>query len=433
VKRLLLGGLVVPCDGSDPARRDVLLDGDRIAALEPAGSERLDGTDAERIHATDRIVLPGLVDAHVHPELILLRGLMEGMSLHDWDDFHLLHDARDWLASDEGLETMRVATRAALAESLLAGVTTVGTYGLTQGMDAVAAECMHELGLRGWTTVRDASFTPLPDALPRPHMYRLHAEEALTDAELRAAAGAHQRGEWLVMHVAETETRVRLTRERFGTSPIRLLARYGLLSPRVLLSHAVHLEDEEVRMIADAGAPVVASPSAEMKLGDGIAPVRALLEAGATVALGTDAAVCNNGADLLLEARHLGLLQGLRGAAGRLSPQSLLDAATHGGAVALARPGDAPAGRLAVGAAADLTLLDARAPALQPLLESPRHGNVVANVVYSATGRDCTDVMVAGEWRVRERKLLGHDHDALVRDLTVCAHRMLEHNLTTRG
>src|SRR5690606_11555351 len=137
------------------------------------------------------------------------------------------------------------------------------------------------------------------------------AEEALTTAELEAAASAHARGERIVMHAAETRHRIELVRSAFGLTTVRLLDHYGLLSGRMLLSHAVHVDEEERAMLARSGACIIASPAAEMKLADGIAPITTYLDAGMTVALGTDSAVCNNGNDMFLECRQLGLSQKL--------------------------------------------------------------------------------------------------------------------------
>src|SRR5690606_7201909 len=103
-----------------------------------------------------------------------------------------------------------------------------------------------------------------------------------------------------------------LVRERFGTTTVRLLEEYGLLSPRMLLSHAIHVDEEERALLRERGVAIVSSPTAEMKLSDGIAPIVDYVDRGLAVALGTDCAVCNNGNDLFLEMRQLGLVQKLR-------------------------------------------------------------------------------------------------------------------------
>lgn len=424
----LLGPLVLSMDDRvGDGRRDVLLLDGRIEAVQPPGSELPD--DAERVDCSGRILLPGLVNAHLHPELILLKGMMEGLDLHEWVGSSLLNRALELLDSPDGRPLQRAATRAALAECLLGGQTCVVTYGVTDGMERICADTLAELGLRGRVTVRDASFAPITDGLGVPHMYRIHAEETLTEEELGRAAAAHERGDWLVMHAAETRHRRRMARERFGMATIHLLHERGLLSPRVLLSHAVFLDDREREHIVRAGAPVLASPSAEMKLADGVAPVTRLHEAGAVVALGTDAAVCNNGSDMLLEARQLGLLQRLHFGVDALPAPTLLRMATIAGAAAIGESDRF--GRVAPGMAADLTLLDAGSMRLQPLVEDGATAgngatNVAANVVFAATAQDVTDVVIGGEWKVREREPVAFDIDAVVRDLTSAGWELLE-------
>ena len=429
---LLAGGLVVPLDraGTRPAAYDVLIRDGRVAALFPRGAdEGLDAADARRttshgpiVDCTGRIILPGLVNGHLHPELHLVRGLVEDLSLHEWPACVPLQRALDALDDPETEPIQRAAVRAAIAECALAGAGTIVCYGVSPRVDEIAAQELAALGLNGWTTIRDVAFEPRARGA-RPHMYRIHAEEALDDAELRAAAAAHERGEWLIMHVAETRERVALARRTFGTTPIRLLERYGLLSPRVLLSHAVYVDDEEIDLIAEAGAPVLASPVAEAKLADGLAPVAAMHRAGVRVALGTDAAVCNNSCDLLLEARMLGLLQRLDNGAATLPAERLLRFATVEGAAVLDSP--AAAG-IAPGAPADLVLLDATAPHMLPLVHRPELSNLLANIVFSGTGRDVTDLMVEGRWVVREGRLVAADVARIGADLASAADELIQ-------
>ena len=431
---LLEGALVVPLDraGSPPGPFDVLVRDGRIVSLTPRNpadaarttrSETSGPTaDDDVIDCRGRIILPGLVNAHLHPELHLVRGLVEDLSLHEWPASVPLQRALDALDDPTTAPIQRLAVRAALAECALAGATSVVCYGVSPRIEDIAAEELAALGLGGWVTIRDVDFTERERGA-RPHMYRIHAEEALGDAELRAAAAAHERGEWLVMHVAETRERVALARQMFGTTPIRLLARYGLLSPRVLLSHAVYADDEELDLIAEAGAPVLASPVAEAKLADGLAPVAAMHRRGIPIALGTDAAVCNNSCDLLLEARMLGLLQRLGSGAATLPAETLLRFATVGGAAVL---DSAAAAGLAPGAPADLIVLDATAPHMLPLVHRPELSNLLANIVFGGTGRDVTDVMVEGRWVVRNRRLLTGDVERIGADLVCAAEELIE-------
>lgn len=418
---LLEGALVVTMDQAGTAGHlSVAVHDGRIAALGDAASLRHAYPDAERFDGSARIVIPGLVNAHLHPELHVLKGAVEELDLHDWADAEHFEQALVLLSTPEYAWIQRAAIRAALADAALSGTTCVATYGVTRGSDEIAAEQLTTLGLRGYVTVRDVDFAPVevPPGSPA-RIYRLHAEEALTRAELEAAARAHGRGERIVMHAAETEHRIRLVRERFGTTTVRLLERYGLLSPRTLLSHALYVDETEAALLAENGTPVISSPAAEMKLSDGIAPVADYLRRGITVALGTDSAACNNSGDLFLEMRQLGLSQKLRYGADAMPAEQILRAATRSGAQALGGTGEY--GELVEGAAADLVLIDAANPRLQPLVHRDDYSNVAANLVYAATGQDVTDVMVGGRWIVRDRRLLTAEADELWNEVTRAA------------
>lgn len=414
---LLEGALVLTLDDDGTAGLlSVAVEAGRIAAVGPQAELRQRFARAERLDCTGRILLPGLVNAHLHPELHVLKGAVEELNLHDWDDAEHFDDALALLSSPEGAWIQRAGIRAALADCLLTGTTCVAAYGVTVGADEVTARELVELGLRGAVTVRDVEFAPvdIPAGMP-PRIYRLHAEEALTTAELEAAARAHERGERIVMHAAETQYRIRLVREQFGTTTVRLLERYGLLSPRMLLSHALYVDEEEQALLAERGAVVISSPAAEMKLSDGIAPIAEYLARGIGIALGTDTAVCNNSNDLFLEMRQLGLVQKLRYGADAVTADQILRTATRGGALALGGAGEF--GVLAEGASADLILVDTANPRLQPLVHRDGYSNVAANLVYAATGQDVTDVMIAGRWVVQARRLLTADGAALWQEL----------------
>jgi 5-methylthioadenosine/S-adenosylhomocysteine deaminase len=425
-RTLLRNGLLVPVV-SPPEYADLIVQDGEIAQMHASQDADFDG---DVVDCSNRIIMPGLINAHLHPELHVLKGVVEELDLHDWVGAEWFDAALLLLSSEDGSAIQHAAVRAAIADCLLSGTTCIATYGVTTGADDIVATVLGELGARGHVTIRDTEFRPLPGPVQPAHrrapprMYRLHAEEALTPAELAAASAAHRRGERLVMHAAETERRVRQVMEHFGTSTVRLLERYGLLSDRMLLSHAVYVDAEEQALLALNRVAVVSSPTAEMKLADGLAPIVDLLRLGVTVALGTDCAICNNASDMFLEMRQLGLAQKLRYGAHAISAEQILLSATVHGARALGAEGQL--GALAEGMSADLLLIDVDNPRLQPLLAGERFSNVAANLVYAATGQDVTDVMIAGRWIVRERKLLTADAPAIWRDLNAAAHELYE-------
>jgi 5-methylthioadenosine/S-adenosylhomocysteine deaminase len=424
---LLEGAWVLTLDdrGTQGPLSIAVRDGD-IAAIGGRDEVRASFPVAQRVGCRGRIIMPGLVNAHLHPDLHVLRGELEELDLHDWRDADRFNVAVAFLGTADGAAVQRASVRASLAEAVLGGTTCVATYGVSTGSAATCEDALRTIGMRGTVTIRDDQFRPLPDCGGRPAwdrevraLYRLHAEERLDDAELRAAARAHGRGEHIVMHAAETTQRLDIIRRSFGTTTIRLLDRYGLLSPAMLLSHAVHVDDEEIRIMAQRGVHVVVSPAAEMKLGDGTPPVHDMHARGISVALGTDAAVCNNSTDMFLEMRLLGLSQKLRYGAATAPAEQILRMATRAGARALG--GDGRFGCLAPGMAADLILVDAGSPRLQPLLPGGPHSNLAPNLVYSATGADVTDVMIGGRWVVRRRRMQAVDGRAIRRELAAAA------------
>ncbi len=425
-RTLLRNGLIVPVV-SRPFYGDLLIEDGEIAAVR---RETIGNFRGDVVACHGRVIMPGLVNAHLHPELHVLKGIVEELELHDWADAEHFDAALELLSSPGGQEIQRAAVRASIADCVLSGSTCLATYGVTTGADDTVAEVLGEIGVRGHVTIRDTTFAPAAgDSQPAqrqqpPRMYRLHAEEALTADELNAAAAAHRRGERLVMHAAETEHRLRLAIEGFGTSTIRLLDRYGLLSERMLLSHAVYVDAEERQLLALNRVPVVSSPTAEMKLADGLAPIVDLLQLGVTVALGTDCAICNNSDDMFLEMRQLGLAQKLRYGAHAISAEQILLSATVHGARALGA--EATFGALTEGMAADLIVVDVDNPRMQPLIVSERFDNVAANLVYGVTGQDVTDVMVAGRWLVRDRVLQSGDTKRIWHDLRAGAHELYD-------
>lgn len=402
-----------------------------IQGVGPAAELRDRFPRAERVSCAGRVLMPGLVNAHLHPDLHVLKGALEDRGLHDWHGADGFNAAVDHLGTAAGAPLQQVAIRASLAEAALGGTTCVATYGVTNGSEQSCEQTLRELGLRGTLTIRDAAFRPM-DETPAwqrdyPAMYRLHAEERLDAAELEAAARAHQRGEHIVMHAAETVQRLETVRAQHGTTTIRLLERYGLLSSRVLLSHVVHVDAEELRLLASRDVRIVVSPAAELKLADGIPPVQDMHRLGLHVALGTDAAVCNNGTDMFLEMRVLGLSQKHRYGAAAAPAEQILRMATRAGAAAL--DGAGRFGAIAEGFAADLILIDVDNPRMQPLLPEGSAANLAANLVYAATAADVTDTMVGGRWIVRDRRLLTADAQGLWAELQHAA-RTLHSRLT---
>lgn len=392
----------------------------------------------------DAVLLPGLVDAHTHLELTAFRGLLEHASFFAW--IRALTRARAEVLTAADLAD---AAHVGVCEGLAAGVT---TYADTAFTGAAVADALLALGARG--VVYQEVFGPDPaqregalaglrrqvaDLRARvaqagaaervrvgvsPHaVYSVH-EDLLLDA----CAWAVGEGLPVAMHVSESPAEVAFLREGEGPfaeflrgrgiavqrrahSPVHLLAELGVAAvARPLLVHGVQFDESDVALAAHYDCPVAHCPASNAKLGHGVAPLRALLDAGVRVALGTDSVASNNRLDVLDEARTAALAQraALR-RADALTAAEALHLATLGGAGAL-DIGHA-VGSLEVGKQADLAAFaldahDARAtPAADP----------VAALVFALAGRPALLTVVAGRVVARHGRVLGADPAAHAR------------------
>lgn len=414
MRRLLVrGGTVVTVDAAHRVlAADVLVEDGRITRL----SGRLARPDAgvEVLDATGAVVLPGFVQAHVHLCQVLMRGMADDLSLLDWLrrriwPLEAAHDERSLTASAE----------LGVAELIRGGTTTILDMGTVRHHDAVF-EVLEATGLRALSgkTMMDAG-SGLPRGLRETRSASLGESERLhrrwhgaaggrlgyafaprftlscSDALLAdVAALAAERGALVHTHAAENREERRLVRRAKGRSDVAHLERLGIAGPRAVLAHGVHLTDAEMRRMSRLGTRVAHCPSANLKLGSGIARVPEMLAAGIEVGLGADGAPCNNDLDALREARLASLL-----AKARVGPESLpaalaLELLTIRGARVLGL--DREIGSLEVGKRADLVVLRTdtvhAAPALDP----------VATVLYASVAADVRHVVCDGRILLRD-------------------------------
>lgn len=442
---LLRGGTVLAMDRDDFAGpADVLVEDGRVVGVRP-GLAALPG--CEVVDVSGCLVLPGFVQTHVHLCQTLWRNLADDLGLMEW-----LSRVTWPLEAAHTPETIRAAARLGAAELLLSGTTAVADMGTVRHTDVVI-ETATDMGLRG------VFAKVLMDAHDGPDALRQDPDVAVTEAlDLAArydrsdardqdlirvalaprfavssslrllelvAAAARDRGLLVHTHCAETEDEVRRTVDRFGVRPVDLYGTLGLLGPRLLLAHCVRVTPDEVRRIAEAGAVVLHCPSANLKLGSGIAPVHAMLQAGARVTLGADGAPCNNNLSMFREMRLASLLQkGLHGPE-VLPARQVLRMATIEGARALGL--DHAIGSIEVGKRADLVVLDPRDPACVP------QADPWGAVVYSMGSRHVRHVLAGGEFRVRDGRLAGVDVVEVVEEGRAASRALCEAAGVTTG
>jgi cytosine/adenosine deaminase-related metal-dependent hydrolase len=425
---------VLPVTAAPIRAGAVLVDGSGIIRAVGAVADLAAGDDVERIELGAAILLPGLVNVHTHPELSAMRGLLEDLPFHGW--IPTLRRSREG-AQLTG-EDFADCARWACLEALAAGVTTIGA---TEDSGA-SLDVLREAGMRG--VVFREVFGPAPEhALPA--MERLrdrvetmllretdlvrvgispHAPYTVSDALFRLAAGfALERGLPVAVHAAEAEAETQLVTDGAGPfaaglrtraiatpprarSTVQLLAQTGILATRPLLIHCVRVDASDIELMADSGASVAHCPTANARLGHGIAPVVELLEAGVLVALGTDSVASNNRQDMLEEARCAQLMQRSRlRSAGALPPERLLRLITIDGARALGC--DSRTGSLEPGKDADLCAVRITAPHTGPVHDP------LAALLFAARGADVMLTAVKGTVLYRDGRCLTLDVDRL--------------------
>ena len=386
----------------------------RNAAIAVAGDTIVDVGEREAVlarhpgaavrHLPHHVLMPGLVNAHGHLAMTLLRGMGEGQSLEAWLQETI------WPLEDQWVDEDFVAdgTLLAMAEMLASGTTTGSDmYFFPETVVELAqVGCRMQVSFpiinhaTAWSQDVDECFEKglrLRDECRANPMVQVcfgpHATSSAGEAALRRVAMlADELDAKVQIHLHETKAEVTESRRSLGQHPIRVLEDVGLLTENLQAVHMTAVSAVEIAMIAECGASVVHCPMSNTKLASGICPVPAFREAGVTVALGTDGAASNNGLDLFHEARMAALLAKLgSGGPAAMPAAEALEMATLGGARALGMADRI--GSLEVGKQADFIAVDVDHPAMQPLHDVP------AQLVHTAAGSRVSHAYVAGECR----------------------------------
>jgi 5-methylthioadenosine/S-adenosylhomocysteine deaminase len=414
---LVAGGRVLRPD-MRVVEADVLVDRD-AGRIEAVGHDFAADHDPDaRLDATDSLVLPGLVNAHTHVAMTLLRGYADDKPLETW----LREDI--WPVEAELTpEDVRAGAELGIVEMIRSGTTTfadmyfhvpevvaavetagvrarVGHAAVTVGKDDEDARADVEESIAVAREFDGAADGRIRTAV-MPHSLTTVSEPLLREA----ADAARDDGIPIHFHANETEDEVDPIVAERSMRPLSYADDAGLLSSADFLAHAVHVDRSEIDRLADTGAAVVHCPASNMKLASGIAPVQELLDAGVTVALGTDGAASNNDLDLFDELRDAAMVGKLAADdAAAVPAAAAVRAATQGGAEALSLPG----GRIEDGAAADLAVVDLDAPHL-----TPQH-DLVSHLAYAARGADVRHTVCDGQVLMRDREVLTLDEERVV-------------------
>lgn len=386
----------------------IAIAGEYIRAVMPAAAARAAWPDIPCVDLPDHALIPGLVNAHTHAAMSLMRGMADDLPLRRWLQEHV------WPAEAEHVspEFVYDGTLLAAAEMLRGGVTCLNDMyfypdqaadaALDSGIRAALGMIVIEFPTRYASDAQDYLAKGLAMRDRFRHESRLsfclapHAPYTVSDHSLEQVVTlADQLQVPIHIHVHETDVEVRDHVAQHGVRPLQRLEALGLLGPGLIAVHAVHLSPAEIAQLAHFGSSVAHCPSSNLKLASGIAPIAALLDAGVNVALGTDGAASNNSLDLFEEMRLAALLaKGASGRADVLPVHQALTLATLGGARALGL--DDRIGSLEPGKLADMTAVNLGSLELSPCYDP------VSHLVYAAGRSDVSHVWVAGELLVSD-------------------------------
>ena len=389
---------------------DVLIEGNRIARIAPhlptpEGAEVIDGTD--------KAVIPGFINTHTHAAMTLFRGYGDDLPLMEWLEDYIWPVEAKMTAHD-----VYVGARLACLEMLRSGTTCF----LDMYMHPLeTARAVEELGLRAHLsyTLFDQGGAERA-ALDRKRSYEYYeAFKAFSD-RITFTLGPHAiytvSGEQLQfchkfavehnvkinLHLAETKGEVDECVRQHGLTPVRYLEKLGILSEHLIVAHVVWVDDEEMDLLAKHRVSVVHNPASNMKLCSGYTfKYEEMKKRGIRLGIGTDGCSSSNNLDMVIAMKLASLL----GKAWRFSPTAtkaadIYHSATIGGAEIL----EIPAGRIAEGMLADLSLVDLNVPELVPL------NSLTSNLVYATSGSSCIDtVIIDGIIRMRDRYIPGQE------------------------
>lgn len=424
VDLIIRGGTVVTMDGSRRVidNGGVAVKGGRIVAVGRAAEIDRNYAAREVVNATDKVVIPGLINGHTHVPMTLFRGIADDLDLQDWLTKYIFPAEAKNVTED----FVRAGTRLGLAEMIRGGTTTYCDMYYFE--DAIADETF-KAGVRGVLGETVIDF-PVADnktyeeglayverfvkkwkgnALITPAIAP-HAPYTVSEDHLKAARALSDRlGCPIVIHVSETKREVDDSIKTKGAPPIVYLDRIGFLNNKVIAAHVVWPMANELNLLKKHGVGMIHNPQSNMKLASGVAPVPQMLKENLPVGLGTDGAASNHDMSLWEEIDTAAKLHKLFSNDPKvLTAEEAFEMATIRGARALHL--EKEIGSIEKGKRADLVVVD-----LNELNQTPFY-NIYSNLVYSTKADDVRTVIIEGRVIMRDRRLLTLNEEAIKAD-----------------
>jgi len=376
------------------------------------------------IHGGDRLLMPGLINAHTHASMSLLRNCADDLLFNEWL-FGRIIPLEDKLTGKD----CYWGTLLAIMEMLKTGTTSfIDMYyfmdEIASAVDDSGIRAVLSRGLVGSAddpSVGESKLREAFEALEKwkdhdriSFMLAPHAPYTCDESYQRIVASEAKRlGLRINTHISESLNEIENIKNSHGCSPVELLDKTGLLTDKTVAAHCVHISDSDIEILADRGVCVVTNPVSNLKLANGIAPIPKLLKAGVQVALGTDGAASNNTLNMFRELSTLALIhKGVGHDPLAVTACEGVSIATKGGATAMGR---SDLGVIKPGNIADLIILSLDNPNMQPC------NNLVSALAYGTYGSEVETVMVGGRILMENKEFLTIDSEKVYHEVsTIC-------------
>ncbi len=414
---LIKNGLIVTAnEASDVFSGDILVHETEIKDL----GVDLEYQDAIEFDASNYFICPGFIQTHVHLSQALFRNLADDLALMDW------LKKKIWpLEGQHSENSLRMSARLGIAELLLGGTSTIMDFGTVHHMHTVFEE-IEGSGIRAFCGKTMMDWGDIPDNLRESTTESIESSVKLLETWHNRAQGrikyafaprfvlsctqellsktyrlSKEYGVPFHSHASENLQETVIVEKTFNARNIKVFEKLGIVGPEVLLAHCIWLDEDEKNIMEQNEMKVLHCPSANLKLGSGIAPVPEYIDRGISVSLGADGAPCNNNLDIFNEMRLAALIQKPLKGPTALSSESVFRMATIEGAKALGLQNQI--GSIEKGKKADLVFcrLDA--------VHSIPFENIYSKVVYSTKSSDVNHLMIDGHWVMQDRQLTTFD------------------------
>ncbi len=415
----------LPKDGQDAVcRTDIYLQDDKIAGIGEAPEEF---SQDQVIDGTDRLAIPGLINAHTHSYMALLRNVADDLPFEDWL-FKNIEPIEDKLEPEDAywgaclaiLEMIKSGTTCfsdmqmhihqtskAAAES---GMRAVISRGLVGSGDNEAGQIRLKEAYEekeAWKDCDRLTFFLGPHA---PYSCDEDFQRIVAKEAAKNHMGVH-------IHLSESRNEAENIRRQYGASPIALAKRAGLFDGLAVAAHCVHVDEDDLNILKKCQVSVITNPASNMKLGNGFAPVPDMLKKGINVCIGTDGAASNNSLNMFHEMNLLGLIhKGAREKADCVSAREIFRMATLNGAKALGM--EQKTGSIEIGKKADLAILNLRTPSMTP------RNDLLAGLCYSANGSEVETVIIDGKIVMENRRILTLDEERIYAEVSRICKRL---------